>query len=517
MPTPASQPDLAEIDAHPLREMVKIALPAVLTMTSMTAMQFVDKLFVTKLGPDALAAAGNGGVAAFFLMATVMGVLGIINTYVSQNLGAGTPERAPAYAWNGLWLVGIIWLLALLPFAAVLPDVMHQLRALAGLESVTPEVASMESDYARILLLGSLFTIGGRSLHGFFYGMHKPVIVAAAVGVGQVVNIALTYVLVFGYFGFPLWGVAGSAVGTVVGAFCEFAIPLAVFLSPKLNAQFHTRAAWRFSTKHVRDIWKLGWPGGVQFGNEMACWWIFMSVLSAGFGVAQNAAGWITLQYMHLSFMPAVGISIALTAIVGKCMGAGRPDLAVKRTWLGMKLAMGYMGLCALGFILFRTQLINVFHDEKTWTPAHYAEVLRIGSQLLILAALFQLFDGMGMALIGALKGAGDTVWPSVATMILAWTTIIGLGGALTKFKPEWGALGPWIAAALYIVFLGIALLWRFMGGKWRDIKVLEPSDGTGAAISAVALAGPIAGPLEAAIEQAANTAEDEVSAANAR
>lgn len=85
--------DLTAIDAHPLREMLKIAFPAVLTMTSVTAMQFVDKLFVTKLGPDALAAAGNGGVAAFFLMATVMGVLGIINTYVSQNLGAGRRMR----------------------------------------------------------------------------------------------------------------------------------------------------------------------------------------------------------------------------------------------------------------------------------------------------------------------------------------------------------------------------------------------------------------------------------------
>lgn len=456
--------------------MLGIALPAVLTMSSITAMQFVDKLFVKELGPDALAAVGNGWIAAFSLMSIAIGALGIINTYVSQNLGAGTPERAPAYAWNGLWLVGIIWLLALLPFAAVLPDVMHQLRALAGLESVTPEVASMESGYARILLVGSLFTIGGRSLHGFFYGMHKPVIVAAAVGVGQVVNIALTYLLVFGHFGFPQWGVAGSAVGTVVGAFCEFAIPLAVFLSPKLNAQFRTRAAWRFSTKHVRDIWKLGWPGGVQFGNEMVCWWIFMAGFAAKFGTAANAASWITLQYMHLSFMPAVGISIALQAIVGKCVGAKRDDLAIQRTWLGMKVSMVYMGACALAFVIFREGLINVFRADS-WSSEESEAVLRYGSQLLILAAVFQVFDGMGMSLIGSLRGAGDTIFPGVATMILAWTVIIGLGWGLTHYAESWGPLGPWIAAALYIILLGIALMWRFLSGGWKGRGVVHDEE----------------------------------------
>lgn len=497
---PSHSSDLAAIDAHPLREMFRIALPAVLTMSSVTAMQFVDKLFVKELGPDALAAAGNGGVAAFVLMAAVIGVLGIINTYVSQNLGAGRPERGAAYAWNGLWLVGILWLLLLLPAAAALPGVMHLVRQVFRLEAVGPRVVEMESVYGRILLAGSLFTIGGRAIHSYFYGMHRPVVVAVSVCIGQTVNIVLTWLLVFGKFGFPAWGVAGSAVGTVVGACCEFAIPFAVFLSPRFDTPFGTRGAWRFSRARVRDIVRLGWPGGAQFGNELVCWWLFMTVLAAGFGVASNAAGHIAMQYMHISFMPAVGISIALTAIVGKCMGAGRPDLAAKRTWLGMKVSMAYMGFCGIGFVVFRTELISLFRGGE-WTPAEAEEVMRVGSRILILAAIFQLFDGMGMSLVGALRGAGDAVWPSVATMILSWTIIVGFGAAMTKLAPELGALGPWTAAALYIVLLGVTLLWRFMSGAWKSIKVLAPEPGLAAA--GAGMIGPMAESEEAAIEAA--------------
>ncbi len=121
----------------------------------------------------------------------------------------------------------------------------------------------------------------------------------------------------------------GAAVGTVIGTAVEFAIPMAVFLSPAVNRRYRTRAAWRPSPAHLKDLLRIGWPGGLMFGNEMICWGIFMVYLVGMFGPEHSTAGWIAHQWMALSFMPAVGISVATTAIVAEiAVGAGVPRAA---------------------------------------------------------------------------------------------------------------------------------------------------------------------------------------------
>src|SRR5258705_8146396 len=101
----------------------------------------------------------------------------------------------------------------------------------------------------------------------------------------------------------------------------------------------------------MRDIARIGWPGALMFGSEMICWGYFTVKLAARAGPEHNTATWIALRYMHMSFMPALGISFAMTAIVGKCMGMRRPDLAARRAWMGIGLTMTYMGLCALSWV----------------------------------------------------------------------------------------------------------------------------------------------------------------------
>lgn len=461
-----------------LREMVRLSLPVVATMVSYTLMQFVDKFYVAQLGAEELAAAGNGGIAAFFPVAVMMGILGVVNTYVSQNLGAGTPQSAPAYAWNALWLCLFVWLFVLLPYAAGLSQIMHGMRALLGLEQVTPKVAELEVVYARILLGGMFLTLAARGLAQFFFGLHRPTVVFIAATAGNLVNWYLTWALVFGKHGFPAWGVAGSAVGTVIGTAVELAIPATLFLSARYHHLFRTRSAWRFSPAHVRDILKIGWPAGLMFGNEMICWWVFMAGLVATFGPEQNAASWIALQYMHLSFMPAVGMSHAVTAIVGRCIGMGRPDLAQRRAFLGLRVTMLYMGLCAAAFVLLRGPMVEIFVNSSQYPTEQRELIIQIGGRLLILAAVFQVFDAVGITMIGALRGAGDTVWPGVVTAILAWTLIIGLGKALMEIAPQWGSIGPWVAASAYIMGLGMLLLWRFASGHWKRVRILDTAAG---------------------------------------
>jgi MATE family multidrug resistance protein len=412
-------------------------------MTSYTAMQFVDKLLVSRIGPEPIyvGAQGNGGIAAFVPIAIAMGALTVINTYVSQNQGAGRPERAPAYAWNGLWLSAAFWALLLVPYGFLLPRVI----AAAG---VAPQQASLAADYGRILVFGAVLTMATRAISQFFYGMHRAGIVLIAGVAANALNLGLNYLLIFGKLGLPRMGVAGSALGTVIATAVELAIPLSLFLGPAYNRLYRTRGAWRPSLPHLRDLLTIGWPAGLMFGNEMVCWSYFMVHLVSGFGAQHATAGWIAHQYMQMSFMPAIGMSVACTALVGKYMGMRRPDLAARRAWLALAVTMAYMGLCGALFLFLGGPMVRLFIPADT--PAHItAELVRIGSLFLLATATFQLFDAAAMIMSGALRGAGDTLVPGVVTVVLAWTLIVGGGEAMVRLAPHLGSVGPWVGRGL--------------------------------------------------------------------
>ncbi|MFN0011997.1 MAG: MATE family efflux transporter [Phycisphaerales bacterium] len=470
---PSAAPDLdAPLETtHPFWDMVKLAAPTVATMLSYTAMQFTDAFMVSRIDPPDpvhLAAQGNGGIWAFVPASMALGFVGVVNTYVSQNLGAGHPERGPAYAWNALWLGLLAWVGLMLPMAVLLPHVFAHM----GHE---PRLLELETAYGRILLCGLILTVCTRAMSQFFYGLHKPGIVFTAAVVGNLANLFLNYLLIYGHWGLPKMGVNGAATATVIATGIELCLPLGLFLSRGYHERYGTRTAWRPSLPHVKDLFRLGWAPALMFGNEIICWAIFMSSYAGRFGAAQNSASWIALRYMHLSFMPAVGISYACTAMVGRALGANRPDLAAARARQGVLLAMAYMGVCALAFVLFRHPMIDLFMPEGT-PPDQRAAILHVGTRIMIVAAVFQLFDGLGITLVGVLRGAGDTVWPGLLTIVLAWTCIVGGGWVVAEAWPAGGALGPWIAAGAYIILLGLGLFYRFASGKWREVHLLKHS-----------------------------------------
>lgn len=473
-----------------LAEMAKLALPTVATMTSFTLMTFTDKWLVSRIGPDPVfvGAQGNGGLASWVAISIAHGMLMVINTYVAQNLGAGKSREGPAYAWNGMWIGLAYWIVVLVPYGFVLPTIFRVAK-------MDPVQAAMASDYGSILVFGAGLTLATRAVGQFFYGMHRASVVLVAGVAANVANLILSAVFVFGaqapaslgwlgsmtaaiadVLGTSAMGVKGSAIGTVIATGIELAIPLAVFLGKKMNDQLGTRSAWRVSWPHVRDLLRIGWPSGLMFGNEMICWGFFMVYLVSHYGKEHATAGWIAHQYMSLSFMPAVGISVACTAIVGKYMGMGKPEIAQARAWLGVRIACVYMGLCGIAFVVFRQGLVRLFVPADT--PAESLDrLIDLGSSMLIATAAFQLFDAVAMVLSGALRGAGDTIFPGVMTVVAAWTVIVGGGFGMQYFFPQLESIGAWIAAAAYIVTLCTILLLRFLAGKWKAIRLLGGGD----------------------------------------
>jgi MATE family multidrug resistance protein len=465
----------------PLREFMTLAWPTVLTMLSYTLMQFVDAIMVAQVGTDEVAAQGNGGVWGFVPMAFLFGALTVVNTFVSQSLGAGRTGDVARYGWAGLWFGVFSWLIVLVPFGFMVPWMF-------SLMGHTENVTALETSYAQVLVFGGVVTLVGKGLSNFFFGIHRPGVITVAAIAGNIANLSFNYALIYGEAGLPslglpgvpgvpALGLTGAAIATVMGTAVETLIPAALFLGRKMNATYGIRRAWRPDVRAMLDLVRVGAPAGLQTGSEIFTWAIFMAVLMGRFGTDALTASWITLRYMHMAFMPAVGFGVATTSLVGRYIGAGKPDVAVARVRVALTVSMIYMFACGAAMFIFREPMLAFFAHGAN-TPIETADnIIAIGGGIMIAAAIFQTFDAVGIVLIGALRGAGDTLWPSVVTVVLSWTLIIGLGVALVHWAPGLGPVGPWVAASVYIAAFGGAMLWRWKSGAWRRITLLKPAD----------------------------------------
>ncbi len=447
------------MDETSLRYMLKLAAPMVITTISFTIMQFVDRFMVSRLGTEALAAIWPAGLVCFVPGGFAMGALASLNTYVSQSLGRGINKDCSSYFWQALYM-GLLYFVVVVvimwPAAPLIFRMMGQPQA----------VLEMEVIYLRIMLFANIIAVVNWSCNQFFMGIHKPIITMCASLCGQVVNVSANYVLIFGKFGFPAMGIAGAGWGTFIGMMVAGCINVYVYLSPGINSAFQSRRTLGINFNKMKDLLKIGLPSGFGLMVNVALWGVVLTGLVGRFNKEALAATSAVLSYTSLSVMPVVGISMALAAAVGKMIGLGRKEQAIKQTNLCLRIAMVYMGLMGVCFILFRNHLMSFLSADN--------KVIETGVNILICASVYQVFHAARIIYAGSLRGAGDTIWLAAISAVGA-VLILGLGGLLmTVFFPSLGALGPWIAATLSVITVGLANRWRFKSNRWMNIDLFR-------------------------------------------
>lgn len=467
-------------------EVVYLAIPTVLNTVSYTLMQFVDGWMIAFLGKEALSAQFMGGITSFTPLCFFMGVLSCVSTFASQNLGAGRKERSAVYGWQGLW---VAW-----AAAAALAMLIPVAPWLLGLFGHEPAVAHLETRYFQVLIAGAGFALSASALGAFFLGIHRPMVTLAAGVTGNVVNLATAYVLIFGHAGFPKLGLTGAAIGSIAGAAVQMLVMLIPFLAGRIARDYAVRRQSRASWRAIKELLRIGAPAGGMFLADVLMWALFMGAVVGSFGTAHLAAAAILNRYWHLCFMPAIGVSAAVTAVVGRYCGARRPHLAWRRAHAGLVLVEAYMVTCGAAIWWGRDFLVRLFNmtaweasagdplaflavlfgGSRRELPAEDPAVQAIATSAVIFILVCQAFDALNVIFIGALRGAGDTLWPGIVQTVLAYG--LGLGGSVlvAHLKPEWGSLGPWGAASGYIMLLGLVMWGRFLRGKWRTMTVVE-------------------------------------------
>jgi MATE family multidrug resistance protein len=450
-------------DETSLKYMLQLAAPMVVTTISFTLMQFVDRFMVSRLGTNALAAILPAGFVSFLPGGFAIGALASLNTFVSQSLGRGEKEKCANYYWQSMYM-GLAY------FVAVVVVMWPAAPWIFKMMGQPPAVIEMEVIYLRIMLYAHILAVINWSSSQFFMGIHRPIITMCASLVGQVVNIAANYVLIFGKLGVPAMGIAGAGWGTFIGIAVGAGINMAAFLSRGMNDTYGSRRTLKVDFSKMYDLLKVGLPAGFGLMVDVAFWGVILVGLVGRFGTEALAATSAVLAFTSLSVMPVVGMGTALTAAVGKTIGLGRKELALRQTSVCLRVSLVYMGLVGICFFVFRNNLMAFW----TTDPDQDKAVIEAGANILVCAAVYQMFHAARTIYSGSLRGAGDTVWLAIVSAAGA-VVILALGGAIVaELLPSLGALGPWIAATLSIIAVGLANRWRFKSKRWMDIDLFK-------------------------------------------
>ncbi len=444
------------------RQFLVIAFPLILSTGALSVQHFVDRMFLSWYSPEAIAAAMPAGMLNFCIMSLFIGTAGYVNTFVAQYFGAGRKHRIGTAVWQGIYVsaLGGLAVMGLIPFAEpIFRFVNHD-----------PVIQRLEVEYFIILCLGAGPMIASTALSGFFAGRGRtwPVMWVNILATG--VNLVLDYALVFGRWGFPEMGIRGAGVATVFSGIFSLLVFFPLVCRPLYDREYHTLKGWRPEKRLLLRLLRFGFPSGIQFFLDMAGFAIFI-LLVGRLGTVSLAATNIAFNISTLSFMPMIGSSIAISVLVAQYLGKDQPDMATISVYSGFHLTFGYMFVISLGYLFIPDLFVLPFAAGAD--PAGFAEIYRLTVILLRFVAVYSIFDTMNLVFASAIKGAGDTRYVMVAIVITSALVLVA-PTYLGVIVMGWGVMVSWINVSAYVMILSIVFLLRFLGGKWKSMRVIE-------------------------------------------
>ena len=433
---------------------LKLAAPVMAGMLGHTFVGLIDNIMVGQLGSAELAAVSLGNSFLFVAMSLGIGFSTAITPLVAEADGEENFAKGKSAFKHGLFLCTVLGILLFLMIIAAKP-LMHLMQQ-------PEEVVALAMPYLDIVAFSLIPMVMFQAFKQFSDGMSITKFPMYATLVANIINILLNYFLIFGKFGFPEMGIVGAALGTLISR-----LGMLFFLWGILSYQEKVKAYVRkikFFTLEKRmllNLIQLGFPSALQMFFEVA---IFTAAiwLSGILGKNPQAANQIALNLSSMTFMVAMGISVAAMVRVGNQKGLQKfkelRRIAFSLFLLAFLLAAGFAILFMLGNTLFPKMYVDL-EDAKNLTDN--LEVIKIAAELLIVAALFQLSDGVQVVVLGALRGLQDVKIPTLITFVAYW--IVGFPisyylGLYTDFKSS----GIWIGLLAGLTTSAVLLFIRF-------------------------------------------------------
>ena len=431
---------------------LKLSYPVIIGMLGHTFVQFIDNVMVGQLGTAELAAISLGNSFIFIAMSVGIGFSTAITPLVAEGDAAKRPEEVKSIFYHGL-----LWCLVL---GLVLFLSVYLSRNLMFSMGQPEEVVELAFPYLEWVAVSLFPLIIFQAFKQFTDGMSLTRYSMYATVLANVVNVLVNYVLIFGKWGFPAWGVTGAAIGTLISRLVML-LALIVLIRYHKHLSYYIHGIWQmaYSKIQMRKLFRLGFPSALQMLFEVAFFTSAIWVCGL-LGKNEQAANQIALNISSMTFMVAMGLSVAAMIRVGNQKGLGAfVDLR--------RIAKSVFLLTLLIDIVFAVIFI-LAKDAFPWlylessTAADVVEVATIASSLFLVAAFFQIFDGAQVVALGALRGLQDVIIPTwicfASYGLVGFTTMVYLG----LYTPL-GAFGVWIGLLSGLVASSLLLYLRFL------------------------------------------------------
>ncbi|SEQ16186.1 multidrug resistance protein, MATE family [Hyunsoonleella jejuensis] len=432
----------------------KLAAPVMLGMLGHVFVSFVDNIMVGQLGTAELAAVSLGNSFMFIAMSLGIGFSTAITPLIAEADAEQSFNTGKSYFKHGLFLCTVLGvLLFLLVFFA---------KPLMYFMKQPEEVVQLAIPYLDLVAVSLIPLIIFQGFKQFSDGLSMTKYPMYATLLGNLVNIVLNYMLIFGKFGMPQLGIVGAAYGTLASRIIM--VGYLWFLLKQNETSKHYVSQLKFFVLEklmIKKIFNLGMPSAMQMFFEVA---IFTAAiwLSGLLGKNPQAANQIALNLASMTFMVAMGLSVAAMIRVGNQKGLKQYGelrrIAFSIFLFGFIFAVGF----AILFLVFHQQLPRIYLDVGDVSNAiDNAEVLKIASKLLLVAAVFQISDSIQVLVLGALRGLQDVKIPMLLLFIAYW--IVGFPISWFLGKAEvYGSIGIWIGLLSGLTMAAILLYIRF-------------------------------------------------------
>ena len=444
------------------RALRRLPIPVVLSELAWMMMSVVDTIMVGRLSPEAIGAVGLSSSLYYIPALFGVGLLLGLDTLVSQAFGRRDDAECRHLLMQGIYIA--------LLFSVPVMVIVQWLPALLPHWGTNPAVISQTAAYLRLLNWGTPWLLAYACFRRYLQGMHIVKPVTFALVTANLVNLAGNWLLIYGKFGLPVMRVRGSALSTVVARMymAGFLITVAIWHERTRGASLFARFP-RPNKRRILRILRLGGPAATQMIFEIGAFGA-ATVIAAKLSPEALAAHQVALNIASVTYMVPLGISAAAAVAVGHAVGAGDPARARRAGYLAIGVAAAFMALMAMLLILFPHSIVEIYSLDP--------RVLAIGAPLLVLAAAFQVFDGIQTATTGCLRGLGHTKAPMVLNFIGYW--IIGLPlGYWLCFSGQLGVFGVWIGLTLSLVFIASLVLieWRKESTRANALTVISESN----------------------------------------
>lgn len=424
--------------------MLRLAIPVVMAELGWMAMGVVDTAMVGPLGPEAISAAGVGTAMHMGFTVFGMGLLLGLDTLVSQAFGRHDIRDCHRWLFDGLTLGAI----TAVPVIAVCALAWWSIPSLG----FHPAVKPLLSGYFGIVMLSTPFLLLYAACRRYLQGIHIVTPLMFALVSANLVNAGLNWMFIYGHLGFPAWGVSGSALATLFARIYMLGVLLTALWW--YDKQRTGESMWSvervFDRTRLMRLLMLGLPAASQVAAEVGIF-VLVTALSGTLDPISSAAHQIALNMSGVAFMIPLGLSSAAAVRVGHAVGSGDRPRAAAAGWTAILLVVMAMTMSGMTFVLVPERLVGAFSTNTM--------VLSVGTSLLFLAAIFQLFDGIQVVITGTLRGLGDTRTAMIVTLVAHWLLGLPVSYVLC-FVLGWGVWGLWVGLTLGLIFAGVMLFY---------------------------------------------------------